>query len=471
MPPAPIDDDVLFAPVKELAERIRKRELSPVALTDAYLARIEEHADLRAFVTVTPDLARAQARKAEQEIAAGNWRGMLHGIPWAAKDVIAVRWYPTTWGAAPLHAQKLAFDATVVQRLADAGAILLGKTAMIELAGVLGYRYPTASATGATLNPWNRARWAGGSSSGSAAAVAAGLCAFALGSETIGSLVVPAAYCGISTLRPTFGRVSSHGVMPGTFTLDKVGPLARTVEDCAAVLAAIACHDANDDASLPQGEAQFQWPPAKPPSRALRIGWIASPHGTSSAVDAAAHAAVEMLRKAGAGVETIALPDGPWSAAATTIVGAEAASSLRALIQSGAVAGLTDPLARIGGYVAETIPAADYVTAQRLRASAQKKLAALFQRFDVLAAATRAGVAPLADADLKSPDQPPPSPLTAIGNLCGLPAVSVPVGLSAEKLPIGLQLVGRPLDDHVVASVGHWLQQLSAWHKQRPPLD
>jgi aspartyl-tRNA(Asn)/glutamyl-tRNA(Gln) amidotransferase subunit A len=466
----PLDAAVLFATVRTLSERLRKRELSPVELTEAYLERIEALEDLHAFATVTRDLARAQAKKAEQELLAGSWRGPLHGIPYAAKDLFAVRWYPTTWGAAPLHGQKLAYDATVIQKLSDAGAILLGKTAMIELAGVLNYRFPTASATGATQNPWNRARWSGGSSSGSAAAVAAGLCGFALGTETLGSIFTPASWCGVSGLRPTYGRVSRHGVMPGSFTLDKVGALARSAEDCALVLASLAGHDPLDESSLPQGEAQFPWPPKQLPSRALRIGWVASPRDTPPAVDAAARAALETLRKAGAGVESATLPDGPWPAATMTILFSEAASAMHGLIQSGAVQQLTDPLARVGGYLAQTIPAADYVTAQRLRLVAQKKLESLFQRFDLLAAPTRLGTAPALDADLKALGEPS-SLLTCVGNLCGLPGISVPCGLSPDKLPIGIQFVGRALDDHVVANAGMWLQQLTAWHKQYPTVE
>jgi aspartyl-tRNA(Asn)/glutamyl-tRNA(Gln) amidotransferase subunit A len=459
-------DEVLFAPLRTLSERLRKRELSPVELTDAYLARIEALEGLHAFVTVTRDLARAQARKAAEELTAGTWRGPLHGIPYAAKDVFAVRWYPTTWGAAPLHAQKLAYDATVITRLTEAGAILLGKTAMIELAGVFGQRFPNASTSGATPNPWNRAHWSGGSSSGSAAAVAAGLCGFALGTEALGSILTPASWCGVSGLRPTYGRVSRHGVMPGSFTLDTVGALARSAEDCALVLSSLAGHDPLDESSLPQGEAQFPWPPHQLPSRALRLGWVASPHDSAPAVDAA-HAALEVLRKAGAGVETATLPDGPWSAVASTILAAEAASAMQGLIHAGTVQQLTDPLARVGGYVGQTISAADYVTAQRLRLVAQKKLETLFQRFDLLAAPTRLAPAPPIDADLQKLGEPP-SLLLCLGNLCGLPGLTVPCGLSPDKLPLGIQFVGRALDDHVVANAGMWLQQLTAWHKQHP---
>src|SRR5947209_7511637 len=182
-----LGDDILFGGIRALSDKLRSRALSPVELTEAYLERADSiGAELNAYATVTRDLARAQARKAEAEIVAGSWRGPLHGIPYVAKDLLAVRWYPTTWGAAPLASQKLAYDATVIARLADAGAILLGKSAMIELAGGLGYRFPSASATGATKNPWDRTRWTCGSSSGSAAIVAGGLATFALGSETWG---------------------------------------------------------------------------------------------------------------------------------------------------------------------------------------------------------------------------------------------------------------------------------------------
>jgi aspartyl-tRNA(Asn)/glutamyl-tRNA(Gln) amidotransferase subunit A len=463
-----VTEDVLFAGVKELGTRLRKRELSPVELTEAYLQRIEERADLDAFVTVTRDLAMAQARKAEQELAAGTWRGPLHGIPYAAKDLLAVRWYPTTWGAAPLAGQKLAYDATIVQKLSDAGAILLGKAAMIELAGGLGYRFTNASATGATKNPWDRSRWTCGSSSGSAAIVAAGLAAFAIGSETWGSIVCPSAHCGVSGLRPTYGRVSRYGAMALSFTLDKLGPLARSAEDCALVLAAIAGHDPQDPSSLPQADAQFVWPPRALPSRTLRIGWVPPPKGAVPAVESACRAAVEALRKAGASVEPATIPDGPWPQATTIILYGEAGSALAPLIQSGAVAKLTDPAGRVGGYLYQTIPAADFETAQRIRLVAQRKMEALFQRFDVLAGPARSEVAMPLDANLDLADDLP-DPLGCLGNLCGLPAMAVPCGFSTEKLPVGLQFVGRPLDDHVVANAGMWLQQLTDWHKRRPP--
>ena len=468
---AALGDDILFAGIAALATKLRKRELSPVELTEAYLERADGlGAELAAYATVTRDLARAQAKKAEAELAAGSWRGPLHGIPYVAKDLVAVRWYPTTWGAAPLRAQKLAYDATVIARLNDAGAVLLGKSAMIELAGGLGYRFPSASATGAAKNPWNRARWTCGSSSGSGAIVAAGLATFALGSETWGSILCPSSHCGVTGLRPTYGRVSRHGAMPLSFTLDKLGPLARSAEDCALVLAVLAGHDDADESSLPQAEAQFVWPPQHPPPLArLRIGWVPQQgKGGPPAVEAACRAAVETLRKAGASVETAAMPDGPWVAATTAILWAESASAMRPLIASGKVQELADPLARIGGYLNETIPAADFVHAQRVRLVAQNKMEALFQRFDVLAGPSVGEPAWPLDANLENVGDEP-DPLGALGNLCGLPAINVPCGFTADKLPIGLQLVGRALDDHAVVGAAMHLQARSDWHRRRPP--
>ena len=465
-----LGDDILFAGIRELSEKLRTRALSPVELTEAYLERATTiGAELNAYVTVTRDLARAQAKKAEAEIAAGSWRGPLHGIPYVAKDLLAVRWYPTTWGAAPLAAQKLPYDATIITRLSEAGAVLLGKSAMIELAGGFGYRTAASSATGATKNPWDRTRWTCGSSSGSAAIVAAGLATFALGSETWGSIVCPSAHCGVSGLRPTYGRVSRHGAMALSYTLDKLGPLARSAEDCAIVLGVIVGHDDADESSLPQADAQFVWPPQHRPSLAhLRIGWLAPAAGAAPPVEAACKAALETLRKAGASVEPATLPDGPWRAATSVILWAEAGAAMRGLLASGKVTELADPTARIGGYLYETIPAADFVQAQRVRLLAQKKMESLFQRFDVLAAVGMPETAWPLDTDLDKVGRA--NPIAALSNLCGLPALAVPCGFTADKLPIGIQFVGRALDDAAVVAAGMHLQSLTDWHKRRPPV-
>ena len=204
----------VFRPVRELAEAVRTRRISPIELAETFLERLEQHGPrYNAVVTVTRDRALAQAHRAEAEIAAGRWRGLLHGIPYGAKDLLATAGIPTTWGAAPLRAQTFDFDATVVERLDAAGAVLVAKLAMVELAGGMGYRQPHASFTGPGISPWGANAWSGGSSSGSGSAVAAGLVPFAIGSETWGSILSPAANCGVTGFRPTYGRVSRHGAM------------------------------------------------------------------------------------------------------------------------------------------------------------------------------------------------------------------------------------------------------------------
>src|SRR5205807_1571435 len=257
-----IGDDVLYLPVHELARRIRTRALSPIALTEAYLQRSASVGKrLNAYAALMPERALAEAREAEKEIAAGKYRGPLHGIPYAAKDLLAAKGAPTTWGAVPYAGQTFDYDANVIRRLRHAGAILLGKAAMIELAGGMGYRYGTASISGGAKNPWNETCWTCGSSSGSGAIVASACAAFAIGTETWGSIICPSAYCGVSGLRPTFGRVGRSGAMALSYSMDKIGPLARSAEDCALILAAIAGHDAGDSHSLPDELARFHHPP------------------------------------------------------------------------------------------------------------------------------------------------------------------------------------------------------------------
>src|SRR5215471_15564507 len=247
-----LSQDVLFLPITELGKRVRARQLSPVELTQSYLKRSGELGPrLNAYVTLTADLALEQAHQAEKEIAAGKYRGPLHGIPYAAKDLLAAKGYPTTWGAKPFAEQSFDYDATVIEKLRDAGAILLGKAAMIELAGGMGYRFASASASGPAKNPWNEGCWTCGSSSGSGAIVAASLAPFAIGTETWGSIICPSSYCGVTGLRPTFGRVSRYGAMALAYSQDKIGPMGRTADDCGMVLSVIAGHDPLDRSSLP----------------------------------------------------------------------------------------------------------------------------------------------------------------------------------------------------------------------------
>ena len=462
-----VGEDILYRSVRELGKMIRARQLAPVELTESYLDRGQRIGSrLNAYATLTRELAIKEARQAEREIKAGKYKGPLHGIPYAAKDLLTVKGYPTTWGAKPYEGQSFDLDATVIKKLRAAGAILIGKAAMIELAGGMGYRFGTASISGGAKNPWNETCWTCGSSSGSGAIMAAGLAAFAIGTETWGSIVCPSSYCGVSGLRPTFGRVSRHGAMALSYSMDKIGPMCRTADDCGVVLAAIAGYDANDSSCLADGHFVYD---SQPGPRPLRIGWLTNAWRKPAAeVDAAAKNAIEVLKSKGAIVTEAALPEGPWEQAAGTVISVECAAAFSSLIESGKVASLTDPLGRIGGYVAQQAPASDYARASRIRAVLQKKIDSVFDRVDVLAAPSLPVVATPMTANLET-DLDFSDPLGGIGNFCGLPAVSVPCGFS-NNLPIGIQFVGRPYNDNKVIAAARLLQQHTDWHRKHPSL-
>src|SRR3989440_4540688 len=236
-----ITEEILYLPVSELSKRIESKKLSPVELTKAYLDRSEKLGPrLNAYAKLTPDIALEQAQAAEKEIQRGHYRGPLHGIPYAAKDLLAVKGIPCTWGAKPYANQVFDYNATVIDHLKRVGAVMIGKASMIELAGGMGYRFASASLQGEAKNPWDLACWTCGSSSGSGAIVAGGLAGFAIGTETWGSIICPSAFCGVSGLRPTYGRVSRYGAMALSPSMDKIGPMARSAEDCARIFAAIA---------------------------------------------------------------------------------------------------------------------------------------------------------------------------------------------------------------------------------------
>src|SRR6267378_3155784 len=234
-------EELFYLTVSELAKRIESKKLSPVELTQAYLDRSQKFGPrFNAYARLTPEIALAQANAAEKEIQRGHYRGSLHGIPYAVKDLLSVKGLPTSWGAKPYANQIFNYNATVIEHLNRVGAVMIGKAAMIELAGGMGYRFASASLQGEAKNPWDPSCWTCGSSSGSGAIVAAGLAAFAIGTETWGSIICPSAYCGVSGLRPTYGRVSRYGAMALSPSMDKIGPMARSAEDCARIFAAIA---------------------------------------------------------------------------------------------------------------------------------------------------------------------------------------------------------------------------------------
>src|SRR5215813_12067116 len=335
-----IGEEILFFPVSELAQRIESKKLSPVDLTKAYLDRSEKFGPrLNAYAKLTPEIAMQQAEAAEKEIHRGHYRGPLHGIPYAAKDLLAVKGVPCTWGAKPYANQAFDYDATIIEHLRRTGAVLLGKAAMIELAGGMGYRFANASLQGASKNPWNAKCWTCGSSSGSGAIVAAGLAAFAIGTETWGSIVCPSAFCGVSGLRPTYGRVSRNGAMALSYSMDKIGPLARSAEDCARVFAAIAGHDFGDRSTLPIDKAAFTYSASLDlGAKALRIGVLTNAwKKLDSAAEKVYVAAERTLRKYFPSARATTLPEGPWEDAAGTIISVEGAAAFRDLIRSGKV--------------------------------------------------------------------------------------------------------------------------------------
>ncbi len=474
-----IGEEVFFASIREQGALLRSRKLSAVELAEACLDRLEKLGPrLGAVVTVTRERALAQAHRANQELLAGHERGPLHGIPYGAKDLLATRGIPTTWGAEPLRQQVFDQDAAVIERLEQAGAVLVAKLAMVELAGGLGYNNPDASFTGPGRTPWNTDYWSGGSSSGSAAAVAAGLVGFAIGSETSGSILTPAAFCGVTGLRPTYGLVSRHGAMALCWTLDKLGPLARSADDAALVLSAIAGPDPRDP---PTGES-FRYHERPPLGRRFRLGVLKDATlDCDPDVKAAFEHATAALREV-ADLETdVAFPDLPYREAVSLIVDAEGGAALRPLIESGEVGQLRDEADRVGGYAMLATRAADYLDALRSRVAMRAQLDRLLSRFDAVIAPTRTRLAPPIgrDFDARPPGAPPPPagtegphpPATIpAGNLAGLPAIAVPNGFGQDRLPTSLQLLGRALSEARLVAIADAYQQLTDWHRRRPPL-
>jgi aspartyl-tRNA(Asn)/glutamyl-tRNA(Gln) amidotransferase subunit A len=463
--------DVLGLTVAELGPRIRARQVSPVELTEAYLARIAAlDPKLHAFATPTPEVARAQAREAESQIAAGHYRGPLHGIPYGAKDLLSTKGIRTTWGAKPFEDRVLDTDATVIRRLREAGAVLVGKLAMIELAGGLGYTIPGASLTGPALNPWNLDRWTCGSSSGSGAAVSASLVSFAIGSETWGSIVCPSSFCGISGMRPTFGRVSRHGAMALSWTLDKLGPMARSAEDCEILLGILSGQDPEDDWSLPEP------PPVPFPAeraRSLKVAWIPFDFAKAGEpeVKATLERALADLRRAGITIAETELPDLPYEDVAGVILAAEAASAFESLFRDGQVRQLADRGAPLAAATARVITGADYVKALRIRTLCQRAMADFFSKWDLLLSPGEPVTAYGAHLSYEEAEKEQwPDPVGGMGNLCGLPCASVPCGFGKDGLPVGLSIVGGAFEDAKVLGLAKFYQTVTDWHRKHPPI-
>ncbi len=463
-------EDLHFLTLRELGTRIASRQLSPVALAEACLERLERLGPrLNAVVTVMRESGLREARAAEAEIAGGRWRGPLHGVPYGVKDLIATKDAPTTWGAAPYRDQRFDHDAAVVERLRAAGAVLVAKLAMVELAGGMGYNHADASFTGPGLTPWNTKFWSGGSSSGPGAAMAAGLVPFTIGSETSGSILTPCAYSGVTGLRPTYGLVPRHGAMALSWTLDKLGPMTRSADCAGLVLAAIAGHDPRDESSLRRSFA-YETPPDPP--RRLRV---AVPKGVSDkeqpAVKENFEDSLRLLGDAVVVTRDVEWPDFPWGPAVGAIVGAEGATAFLELIESGRVKELSCPKDRHGGYASTLIPAVDYLQAMRLRRPMRAAVRKFFERFDVVAAPTRATVAYPADRNFEDayPGVSGGPPLIPAGNLCGLPAIALPNGFGENGLPTSLSFMGPAFSERTLVALGHAWQSRTDFHRRRPP--
>ena len=461
--------DLAFQTIPELGRLLRDRKTTAVVLAEYFLDRLERLGpNYNAVVTVLRESALAEARERDAERKRGKVRGPLHGIPYGAKDLLAATGAPTSWGAQPYRDQLLQEDATVVRRLRDAGAVLCAKLAMVELAGGMGYNQAFASFTGPGRTPWDPSRWSGGSSSGSGAAVGAGLVPFAIGSETWGSIQFPAAFCGVTGLRPTYGRVSRHGAMALSWTMDKLGPLARTAEDCGLVLAAIAGPDRADPSALPDA---FQYP-LRERRRRFRLGVLrGSSDKTQPEVRRNFDDSLSVLRQFCEVRDDLELPDYPYDAMASIVIDAECASAFEPLFQRGRVTELTAPEDRIGGYSGQVLLAKDYLRALRLRRRAAAALDELLGTVDAIAAPTLPTVAWPIDAafDKVYPDYPGEASIGGPANLAGVPGLFLPNGFGEAGLPTSLQLTGRVLREHTLLAIGVRYQALTEHHRRRPP--
>ena len=452
----PTEEELAFLPVTELSELVRRKRVTSVHLTQMYLARLKKYdLVLKCVISLTEDRALRQAYAADGEIRAGKYRGPLHGIPWGAKDLLAVRGYKTTWGAGPFKEQVIDADATVVQRLDAAGAVLVAKLTLGELAqGDIWF-----GAT--TKNPWKVDQGSSGSSAGPASATAAGLVGFAIGSETLGSISSPSTRCGTTGLRPTFGRVPRTGAMALSWTMDKLGPICRSVEDCAIVLDAIYGPDGQDNSVIPAG---YHWNAELSPKK-LRVGYVKSAFDTPLTDPADAKrtmhatkpfddAALDVFRRLGIKLIPVDLPDVPYDAM-RIILTAEAAAAFDDLTRSNR----DNELVQQGKFdwpntfrTSRFIPAVDYVNANRLRSVAIQKWDDLMRTVDVI-------VTPTGAANL--------SQLVAT-NLTGHPAVIIPNGFREDGTPVSITFLGGLFEEAKMLAVARAYQEATGFHLKHP---
>lgn len=465
-----------FATIEELAPLLAKKKLSPVELAKSYLSRIERlNPTLNAFLTVTAEQALAEARLAERELLRGRSRGPVHGIPIALKDNIWTRGIRTTAGSAIMREFVPAEDATVVRRLKKAGAVLLGKTNLHEFAYGATNENPHF---GFTHNPWDEKRMTGGSSGGSAAAVCAGLCVAALGSDTGGSIRIPASFCGIVGLKPTFGRVSVYGVVPLAASFDHVGPLTRSTADAALLLGVMSGRDPLDPTSVSRPVEDF-FAAAKSKRRKLRLGWPKEHmwERIHPDVQRLVEAAAKILVRGGGAIEEISLPTLPAAveaANAMSIAEARAFHEVAGYFPARAAEYGEDVRKRLE--LADGLRAADYLKGRETVRRATAEFASALERVDAIVAPTVPVVAPLfgaQSAHIGSVEEPMRSVLlrlTRPGNLTGLPAVSVPCGFTSEELPVGMQLIGRAFEEGALLGIARRYEEETDWGSRHPAI-
>jgi Asp-tRNA(Asn)/Glu-tRNA(Gln) amidotransferase A subunit family amidase len=437
-------EDVAYWTIAKLAELIRTRQVTSVELTRMYLGRLERFdADVHVVVTLLEDVALRQAARADRELAAGRYRGPLHGIPYALKDLFAVAGYPTTWGAVANGFEPMAGTATVASKLEEAGAVLLAKVSLGALA------WGDVWFGGQTRNPWNLEEGSSGSSAGSAASVSAGLVPFAIGTETWGSIVSPSSTTGVTALRPTFGRVSRAGGMAVSWSMDKVGPICRAAEDCGMVLDAIRGSDGVDRSAV---NVAFNYTP-EVDWAALTVGYLEADFEGDDASAVLDRAALDVFRSLGARLVPIELPDQPVGAL-SLILGAEAAASFDVLTRTG----LDDQLPRqaVDAWpnvlrTARFIPAAEYIQANRIRTLLGQDMAEIMTKVDVYLAPAQRGNNSL------------------VTNLTGHPAISLPNGFTDPTSPNAITVIARLYDEATLLAVARAYQRATDFHRRHPP--
>lgn len=460
-----------YKTIQQVAELIRKEQLSPVELTETSLQRIGElDGRLKSYATVMADHALAAAAAAEREIASGSWRGPLHGVPLAVKDLCFTRGVRTMGGTKVLARHVPDFDATVVTRLAAAGAVVLGKLNLSE--GAMGGYH---SAFDIPLNPWNSSRWTGTSSSGSGVATAAGLCFGSLGSDTGGSIRYPSACCGLAGLKPTWGRVSRHGVLALAESLDHVGPMTRSTADAGLVLQAIAGTDPNDPTSLPDPVPDMLADVDKGMA-GLRMGYDArfATDGIDPEISVAVLQAIEVLEELGAELVEVQLPDmDQYSPAWPVLCSAEASAAHEETFPSRR--GEYGPWFRDWLDMGSKVTGAQYARADKLRSECTGHLRRVFAQVDLLVSPTMAALPhAVTPEELYGPMPRDRDPrlqrFTAPFNFSGGPTLSVPCGMHSEGLPLSLQIAARHLAEPLLCRVGHAFEQASDWHRMHPPI-